>query len=81
MFQTRNLYNFLLTTVKKKIFNSINQMRLKKGGGGAICIPESFHSNISYELFHSIITFVNSQLENTNSKGDFVLKNGLKRSF
>ena len=25
--------------------------------------------------FHYKITFVNSQLENTNSKGDFVLKN------
>ena len=37
-------------------------------------IPESFHSNITHQLFDYILTFVNSQRENTNSKGDFVLK-------
>ena len=35
---------------------------------------ESFNTNISHQLFDKI-TFVNSQRENTNSKGDFVLKN------
>ena len=30
---------------------------------------------ISRKLFAYKITFVNSKLENTNSKGDFVLKN------
>ena len=29
--------------------------------------------NISHQLFYYKITFVNSQLEDTNSKGDFVL--------
>ena len=31
--------------------------------------------NISRKLFDYMITFVNSQYSNTNSKGDFVLKN------
>ena len=39
-----------------------------------ICIPESFNTNISHQRFDYKVTFVNSQLENTNSKGDFVLK-------
>ena len=39
-----------------------------------ICIPESFNMNISHQLIDFEITFVNSQLEFTNSKGDFVLK-------
>jgi hypothetical protein len=34
------------------------------------CIPESFNTNISHQLFDYTITFVN-----TNSNGDFVLKN------
>ena len=38
-------------------------------------LPESFNTNISRQLFDYKITFVNSQRENTNSKGDFVLKN------
>ena len=41
-----------------------------------IWIPESFKTNISHQLFFFYkITYVNSQRENTNSKGDFVLKN------
>ena len=41
-----------------------------------IRIPESFNSNkISHQLFDYRITFVNSQHQKTNSKGDFVLKN------
>ena len=36
------------------------------------CVPESFNTNISQKLFDY---FVNSQHENTNSKGNFVLKN------
>ena len=39
------------------------------------CIPESFNTNISSHLFDYTITFVNSQHYNTNSTGDFVLKN------
>ena len=39
-----------------------------------ICMPESFNANISH-LFENKITFENSQHENANSKGDFVLKN------
>ena len=39
-----------------------------------ICIPESFNMNISHQLLDFEITLVNSQLEKTNSKGDFVLK-------
>ena len=34
--------------------------------------PESFNTNILYQLFYYKITFVNSQHENTNSEGDFV---------
>ena len=40
-----------------------------------ICIPESFNTNNSHQLFGYKIIFVNSQHENTNSKGDFLLKN------
>ena len=41
-----------------------------------LCIPESCNKNISHQLFdYQIITFVNSQHENKNSKYDFVLKN------
>ena len=39
------------------------------------CIPESFTTNISHQLFDYKITFVNSQLEKTNFKSDFILKN------
>ena len=45
------------------------------------CIPESFNTNISHQLFDYIITFVISQHYDLNSKGDFVLKTGFKRSF
>ena len=38
------------------------------------CISESFNTNISNQLFDYKITFVNSQHENTKSKGDLVLK-------
>ena len=38
------------------------------------CIPESFNTNISQQLFDHKITFINSQDEHTDSKGDFVLK-------
>ena len=40
-----------------------------------ICIPESFNTNISYQLFQYTIIFVNSHSQNTISKGNFVLKN------
>ena len=45
------------------------------------CIQESFNTNISLQLFEYKITFVNSYLENTNSKGDFVLKNWFESFF
>ena len=38
------------------------------------CITESLNMNISHQLFEYKITFAHSQLENTNSKGDFVVK-------
>ena len=41
-----------------------------------VCIPESFNTNISHQLFDYTITFVNSQHKKTNSKGDFVPKKG-----
>ena len=44
------------------------------------CIPESFNKNSSHQLFDYKITFENSKYENTNSKGNFVLETGLKRS-
>ena len=40
-----------------------------------ICIPESFNTNISHQIFDYAITFLNSQNQNENSKDDFVLKN------
>ena len=40
-----------------------------------LCIPQSFNTNILDQLFYYKIIFVNSQHDNTNSKGDFVLKN------
>ena len=42
------------------------------------CIPESFNTNISHQLFGYTVTFVNQQHQDTNSKGDFVLKNRFK---
>ena len=39
-----------------------------------ICLPESFDMDISHQLSNCKITFVDSQHENTNSKGDFMLK-------
>ena len=44
-----------------------------------ICIPENFNTNISLQLFDYKITFVNSQLENTNLKVDSVLKDRVER--
>ena len=41
-------------------------------------MPESFVTNISHQLYHCEITFVNSQHENTNSKGDLYSKTGFK---
>ena len=41
------------------------------------CILESFNNNILHQLLYYKIIFVNSQLENANSKGEFVLKTGL----
>ena len=44
------------------------------------CIPVSINTKLS-QLFYYKITFVNSQHDNSNSKGHFLLKNELKRSF
>ena len=44
-----------------------------------IFIPESFNMKISHQLFDYIITFVNSQHLNTNSKDDLESKVGFKR--
>ena len=41
-------------------------------------ITESFNTNISQHIFDYKISFVNSQLENTNSNGNFVLKNQIE---
>ena len=40
----------------------------------SFCIPESYNINISHQLFDYKITIMNSQRENTNSKGDFKKK-------
>ena len=45
-----------------------------------LIITERFNTNISHQLFDYRITFMNSQCENTNSKGDFVLKNRFETS-
>ena len=47
----------------------------------SFCKLESFNINISHQLFDYKITFVNSQRENTNSKGDFVHKNWVETFF
>ena len=44
-------------------------------------IPESYNMNISHQLVHYKIAFVNLQHKNTNSKDGFVLKNLYKCSF
>ena len=38
-----------------------------------VCIPESCNTNISYQLFDYIITFVKLHHKNTNSSEEFVL--------
>ena len=43
-------------------------------------IPKSSNMNISYQFFNYKIVFVNSLHENTNSKGDFVLRFGMLHS-
>ena len=43
-----------------------------------VCIPESFNTNISHQLFDPILTFVNSQHSNTYSKGNLVHKTSFK---
>ena len=53
----------------------IGSNRDEKCNPKLFCIPDTFNTNISRQLFEYIIIFVNSQLENTNLKGDFVLKN------
>ena len=39
------------------------------------CTPERFNTTISHQLFDYKKTYVNSQHENTNKRGYFVLKN------
>ena len=52
---------------------------LGKSTNDNICIPESFNTNISHQPFEYNVTFVNSHLENTISKGDFVHKNRFEK--
>ena len=54
----------------EEIFNNFDNLVQV---GNYICITESFNANISYQFL--TIQFVNPQHSNTNSKGDFVLKN------
>ena len=46
-----------------------------------LCMPESFDMNILHQLFNYKITFIYSQLENTNPKGDFVHEKNTKLPF
>ena len=41
----------------------------------SFCIQESFNVNNFYQIFVYKLTFVNSQPENTNSKGDCIFRN------
>ena len=44
-----------------------------------VCMPESFNTNISHQLFnYKINNLCESQPENIKSKGDFVLKKWFK---
>ena len=57
------------------MFNHKGKFKIVYGWEGNIfCIPESFNTNISHQIFDYTITFLNKQHLNTNSKGDFVLK-------
>ena len=62
-----NIYLIFLDIELKKKNNTVYLIRY-------FCTPESFITNIPNQRFKYKITFVNSQLEITNSKGDFVLK-------
>ena len=52
---------------------------LKEDNNNIFCIPESFNIKILHQLLDYWITFVNSKNENTNSRGNLVLKNRFKR--
>ena len=67
-----NLYNEL-----KKLHEANEKLREQVL---IYCIPESFNTNIAHQLFDYTIIFVNSQCENTNLKGDSVLKNRFEMS-
>ena len=45
----------------------------------SICIPESFNTNILHQRFDYKITYVNSQLEKTNSEVILYSKTDLKK--
>jgi hypothetical protein len=64
-----------LTTIHRIIIVYLIKERYIEQVNNFICIPESFDTNISHQLFNYKITSVHSQRENTNSKGEFVLKN------
>ena len=71
--------NFFNTNNAKKIYTN-NIIIIIQALIYIYCIPERFNINISHQLLDYKIVFVNSQNENTNSKGDLYSKTGLKRS-
>ena len=75
--QVKNIISKIKTTIFfTNISKYVENIEVKRKSVYIIvCIPERFNTNISHKLFDYKITFVNSQQENTNSNGDYVLKN------
>ena len=62
-----------------RIYLAANNVETKQN---IFCIlPESFNTNISHQLLDYKITFVNSQYQNTNSKGNLNSNTGFKCMF
>ena len=70
------LYYFSNTSETLYVWKADSYM--KSNGGNNFCIPESFNTNISHQLFDYTITFVNLQHQNTNYKGSFTNRHFMK---
>ena len=68
-------YNKIVCNKKLLSYLDLKFKGIQKNNN-SYCIPESFNTNISQQLFDYIITFVNST-KNTDSKDNFVPKKQL----
>ena len=75
--------NHISNTVAKLVTLNIkiNEVNIKSftQNNKYICLPENFNTNISHQFFDYIMTFMNSQHQNKNSKGDFVLNDPFEK--